>query len=106
MVDVKVSNNEIDLNEREKKILEVFLLNLCAQANAQATANNMAFNPLEKEKQDIFHFQFAWQSSILTDKYEEFKEGMDRRIKSSLKMCELPECNISYNENAYLSTNS
>ncbi|MDP4087494.1 MAG: hypothetical protein Q8934_23300 [Bacillota bacterium] len=106
MVDVKVSNNEIDLNEREKKILEVFLLNLCAQANAQATSNNMAFNPLAKEKQDILHFQFALHSSIPTEKYGEFKEGMDRRIKSALKMCELPECDISYKENSYLNTNS
>ncbi|MHC0038768.1 hypothetical protein [Pseudoneobacillus sp. C159] len=105
MVDVKVSNNEIDLNEREKKILEVFLLNLCAQANAQATTKDMAFTPLEKENQDILHFQFAWQSSIASETYVELKEGFDRRIKVALKMCGLPECDITYKENSYLNSN-
>ncbi|WP_280619114.1 hypothetical protein [Heyndrickxia oleronia] len=46
----------------------------------------MAFTPLEMEKPDILHFQFAWQSSNPPETYEEFKEGIGRRSKSALKI--------------------
>ena len=72
MVDVKVTMDHHNLNEREIKIIEVLFLNLSAQTNARITQSGMALNPLEKkEKDDIFHYQFAWQSSILPEQYEE-----------------------------------
>ncbi|MFE7065111.1 hypothetical protein ACFVAD_23680 [Sutcliffiella sp. NPDC057660] len=103
MVDVKVKMNDLQLNERETKILEVLLLNMCAQTNAQVTKGGMALNPLRKtEESNIFHQQLAWQQSITSEQYEQMKEGLSRRITNAIKMCELPEVEIDYKENAYL----
>jgi hypothetical protein len=103
MVDVKVKMNSLQLNGREMKILEVLLLNMCAQTNAQVTKGGMALNPLEKtEESNIFHQRLAWQKSITSEQYEEMKEGLSRRITNAIKMCELPEIEIDYKENAYL----
>ncbi|MGE8205717.1 hypothetical protein ACQKP0_14265 [Heyndrickxia sp. NPDC080065] len=103
MVDINVIMNNHDLSEREMKIIEVLFLNLAAQVNAQITKDGMAFNPLDKNgKDDIFHFQFAWQSSLSPDKYEEIKAGINRRFTNTIKMCNLPEINITFKENAYL----
>jgi hypothetical protein len=107
MVDVKVSKLNNDLNERETKLIEVLLLNLDAQANAQVTKANMMFNPLEKkEGEDIFHFQFAWQSSITSEKCVELKEAIEKRFEPSLKMGGLVELNITLTENSYLIKNT
>lgn len=104
MVDVKVTMKNNDLSEREMKILEVLFLNLSAQANAQVNQNGMALNPIEKTKDEIFAFQFAWQSSILLEKYEELKEGIHRRLTVAIQMCGLSEAEITFKENAYLTT--
>ncbi|MBP0726056.1 hypothetical protein J5Y03_12815 [Bacillus sp. RG28] len=70
MVDVKITMEHHNLNEREIKILEVLFLNLSAQTNARITKGGMALNPLEKiEKDAIFHYQFAWQTSISPEQY-------------------------------------
>ncbi|TKC15260.1 hypothetical protein [Robertmurraya kyonggiensis] len=100
-VDIKVSNYELDLSGREKKILAVLLLNLCAQANVQVTAQSMAMNALEKDAEDIMHFQFEWQSSLSLDTYQKFKEGVERRFKTALQMCEVEGNHITFAENNY-----
>lgn len=103
MVDVNVIMLQHDLSEREIKIVEVLFLNLAAQVNAHITKNGMALNPLEKkDKDNIFNFQFAWQSPISQEQFEELKIGMNRRFINAAKMCELPEINVSFKENAYL----
>ncbi|WP_157663787.1 hypothetical protein [Sutcliffiella horikoshii] len=103
MVDVTVKMINHDLNEREVKILEVFLLNLAAQSNASTTKMGMALNPLEKLEHDmIIHYRFAWQSSISEELYGEFKEGLERRYSVAFKMCDLPEVQILFMENAYI----
>lgn len=104
MVDVNVTMDNHNLSDRENKIIEVLFLNLCAQANAQVIKEGMALTPIEKsEKDSIFHYQFAWQSSILPEQYEEFIMGVERRIINTIKMCELPQVDIRFNENSYLS---
>ncbi|MEQ2528838.1 hypothetical protein EKG37_01430 [Robertmurraya yapensis] len=100
-VDIKVSNYELDLSGREKKILAVLLLNLCAQANAQTIAQDMAMNALEKDAEDIMHFQFGWQSSLSLEKYQAFKAGVERRFKTALQMCEVEGNHITFIENNY-----
>ena len=103
MVDVTVTMYNHNLNAREVKILEVFLLNLAAQSNASSTKMGMALNPLEKSEQDeILHYRFAWQSSISEEVFAEFKEGLERRFSEGFKMCDLPEGQLFYKENAYI----
>ncbi len=103
MIDVTVKMKNHDLNEREVKILEVFLLNLAAQSNASSTKTGMAMNPLEKLHNDeVLHYRFAWQSSISEELLGEFKEGLERRFTVAFKMCDLPEGELIYKENAYL----
>ncbi|MGV3466027.1 MAG: hypothetical protein ACO1OT_12130 [Heyndrickxia sp.] len=95
--------NNHNLSDRENKIIEVLFLNLCAQANAQIIKSGMALNPIEKsEKDSIFKYQLAWQSSILPEQSKEFIEGIKVRIINSIKMCELPEVDINFLENSYL----
>ena len=107
MVDVKVSKRNNDLNGRETKIIEVLLLNLAGQANARVTQADMALNPLDKkEGEDIFHYQFAWQSSITSEKYGELKEAIEKRYEPSLKMCGIVDVNITFTENSFLIKNS
>jgi len=103
MVDVTVKMNGHDLNNRETKILEVFLLNLVAQSNASSTKMGMALNPLEKsERDEILHYRFAWQSPISEELFAEFKEGLERRFSGAFKMCDLPEGQLLFKENAYI----
>ncbi|WP_226679827.1 hypothetical protein [Sutcliffiella horikoshii] len=105
MVDVTVKMNDHDLNDREAKILEVFLLNLAAQSNASSTKMGMALNPLEKSEQDeILHYRFAWHSSISEELFGEFKEGIERRFSGAFKMCDLPEGQLLFEENAYIAS--
>ncbi|TYS55896.1 hypothetical protein FZC74_17715 [Sutcliffiella horikoshii] len=105
MVDVKVKMNNHDLNDREVNILEVFLLNLAAQSNASSTKMGMALNPLEKLEHDtVLHYRFAWQSSISEELYGEFKEGLERRYSVAFKMCDLPEGQLLFKENAYIAS--
>ncbi|NLP51173.1 hypothetical protein [Bacillus sp. RO1] len=95
--------NGHDLNDREVKILEVFLLNLAAQSNASSTKMGMALNPLEKlENDEILHYRFAWQTSISEELYGEFKEGLERRFSGAFKMCDLPVGELLFKENAYI----
>jgi len=63
----------------------------------------MTLNPLEKnEKDDISHYQFAWQKSISPEHYEKIKEGINIQISNAIKMCELPEIKVTFKENSYL----
>ncbi|WP_152444899.1 hypothetical protein [Bacillus sp. THAF10] len=103
MTDVKVIIENQSFSKREQKILEVLLLNLAAQANAQTIGEGMALNPLEffSEKGELLHYRFAWQKAITQEKYSEFKEGIQRRFNNTFKMCELPQPEISFKENAY-----
>ncbi|KMJ59887.1 hypothetical protein AB685_03270 [Bacillus sp. LL01] len=103
MVDVTVKMNNHDFSDREAKILEVLLLNLSAQSNADSTKMAMALNPLEKfESDEVLSYRFAWQSSISEELFVEFKAGLERRFKGALKMCDLLEGEIVFKENAYL----
>ena len=102
MVDVKVSKEGHDYNEREQKILEVLLLNLAAHANMLATKGNMMFNPLEKNDNDLFYVQFAWQESITENTYKEFAETMKNRYNTALTMSDIEHVRIHFQENSYL----
>ncbi|WP_042142077.1 hypothetical protein [Paucisalibacillus sp. EB02] len=102
MVEVTVSKENHDLNERELKIVEVLLLNLAAHANMIATKGNMMFNPLDKQNHDLFSFQFTWQKSITEETYKEFIETLERRYHTALMMCELEDISIRHQENSYL----
>jgi hypothetical protein len=102
MVDVTVSKEGHDVNEREKKIIEVLLLNLAAHANMLATKENMMFNPLERQDDELFHFQFAWQKSINKEQYNELVEILENRYRTALKMCDMEDVNIYFQENSYL----
>jgi hypothetical protein len=102
MVDVNVTMSNHQLSEREMKILEVLLLNLSAQTNAQITKEGMALNPLEKKRKDeIFHYQLAWQSSILPEQYQQIQEGLSRRFTNAIKMCGLSDIDIKFKEHSY-----
>ncbi|WP_157037621.1 hypothetical protein [Ornithinibacillus californiensis] len=102
MVDIKVSKQGHDFNEREQKILEVLMLNLAAHANAQVTGEGMAFHPKEKREDDIFSFQFAWQKSIEKQQYEELVAAIQSRYETAFKMSGLEDIHIDFLENSYL----
>lgn len=104
MVDIKVSKENNDFNEREQKILEVLLLNLAAQANAQTIKEGMAMNPLERKENELYSYQFAWQKAITEQQYEEFVDAVNKRYNSAFKMSEISDVNISFQENSYLKT--
>ncbi|WP_053351192.1 hypothetical protein [Ornithinibacillus contaminans] len=102
MVDVTVSKENHDYNEREQKIFEVLMLNLASHANGQTVKIGMAMNPLKKSASDLFASQFAWQTSIENEVYEEFVEGVKRRYQVAFKMCDLEDVMIKFQENSYL----
>src|SRR5690606_4652719 len=101
MVNVLVNSEGNDYNEREQKILEVLLLNLAAQANAQTTQKGMAMNPIDREKDELFHYQFTWQKSLSEEKYNEFAEAVKNRYDVAFQMCELENVHLSFNVNSY-----
>ncbi|WP_339216805.1 hypothetical protein [Ornithinibacillus sp. FSL M8-0202] len=102
IVDVTVSKPDHDFNEREQKIMEVLLLNLAAHANSYVTKENMAFTPIEKKKDTLFSFQFAWQKSILKEQYDEFVSSIQSRYETAFNMCDIENVEIQFLENAYL----
>ena len=103
MVDVTITLENNDFTNREIEILEVLFLNLAAFSNFQVVKKDLALNPIEeKEKDAIFKHQFAWQSSISPELFEEFIEAITRRYVTAIKMCGFPEAKISFNENSYL----
>ncbi|GAA0335928.1 hypothetical protein GCM10008967_27920 [Bacillus carboniphilus] len=104
MVDIKVSKEKNDFKERELKLLEVLLLNLAAQANAQTIKEGMAMNPLERKENELYSYQFAWQKAITEHQYDEFMEAVSRRYNQAFKMSEISDVNIGFLENSYLQT--
>lgn len=100
-LDVKVSVGTNDYSERELSLIEVLSLNIFSSVNSQITGENMAFNPLEKEEKDIFHFQLAWQNSLTEAQYLECKEVFERRLVMALKMSGINDAAISFEPNAY-----
>jgi hypothetical protein len=104
MVDIKVSKDNNDFNEREQKILEVLLVNLAAQANAQTIKENMVINPLDRKENELYSIQFAWQKAITEQQYGEFVEAVNRRYNTAFKMSEISDVNVSFHENSYLQT--
>jgi hypothetical protein len=102
MVDITVSKENHGFTAREQKIFEVLLLNLAAHANAMITKDGMAFLPLEKNAQDLFSYQFAWQKSLSQEQYQEFYESVKSRYETAFKMTEMDHMKISFLENAYL----
>ena len=102
MVDIKVSKENNDFNEREQKLLEVLLTNLAAFANSQATEENVALNPLDRNENELYGMQLAWQKSITDEQYEDLVEGIKRRYKQAFKMAEISDAHISFLENSYL----
>jgi hypothetical protein len=102
MVDVTVSKVGHDYNERELKMIEVLLLNLAAHANMLVTKGNMMFNPLEKNEEDLFRFQFAWQKSLSEEQYKEFIESVEKKYNTALMMSTIENVRIYFQENSYL----
>ncbi|RDI45575.1 hypothetical protein [Falsibacillus pallidus] len=102
MLNVEVVKEQHDFSERELKILDVLLLNLCANANMNVLKQGMAMNPIEQGSDHIFGVQLAWAQSITPEVNEEFKEAIDKRFKTGFKMCDIEGAQVSFVENAYL----
>ncbi|RLQ93354.1 hypothetical protein [Falsibacillus albus] len=100
-INLKCRKDNHDLNAREERIFEVFLLNLAAQANACATKQNMMLNPLEKDRDVLFHHKFSFHPAISTEVYEELKSGIENRFSSAFKMCELEQIEMDFRLNIY-----
>lgn len=105
-IDIRISKNNYDFNERELKILEVLILNLSAHANAQVNGCLIALNPIEKLEKNIFSYQIAFQEPITYEKYEKLKEAINARVNCALKMCDIENYEITYIENSFENGNS
>lgn len=99
--DLKLSVSNNDYSERELKLIEILMLNVAAPANAQITGENLAFNPLDKDENDIFHFQFAWQKSLEEKLYNEFEETFNRRIGIAFKMSNINDVTTTFKINSF-----
>ncbi|WP_223701743.1 hypothetical protein [Sutcliffiella deserti] len=77
------------------------MMNIAAPANAQITGENMAFNPIAREETDILHLQLAWQNSLDTEKYSEFEETLESRLKVAFKMSDIKDATITFKVNSY-----
>ncbi|MCJ7842814.1 hypothetical protein MUB24_18405 [Lederbergia sp. NSJ-179] len=87
-----------DLTEREETFLEVLILNIVSPVNAQISGVGMVFNPLPKNKDDVFHCNIFWEKSLDEIEYKEFKNTIDKRVKVALKMAGLSNIDIQYRE--------
>ncbi|WP_108671369.1 hypothetical protein [Peribacillus acanthi] len=86
LTNVNLSKKDHALSEREVRIIEVLLLNLCAQSNASVTKENAALNPVAKDVEDVFNINMVFQNPISLEKGTELKETIERRIGNALKM--------------------
>ena len=100
-LDIKIEVEENNFSTRELKLIEVLVINIASPVNGQVTGGNMSFNPLPTDKNDIFHFRFAWQNSLEEDKYSEIKETLERRIGLALNMSDIKDATITFNVNSY-----
>lgn len=99
--DVKITVSSNDYSERELNFIEVIMLNIAAPTNMQFVGENLAFNPLDRNENDVFHFQFAWQKSLEEKVYNVFEENLRMRIETALKMSDIKDGCIEFKVNSY-----
>ncbi|THG91295.1 hypothetical protein AJ85_05810 [Alkalihalobacillus alcalophilus ATCC 27647 = CGMCC 1.3604] len=101
-MNISITNH--NFSEREMKLIEVLALSNAAFVNVQTHENQgMALNPLEKEPNHIFHYQFAWQKSLEPERYQKFETELTKRLTNLLSMAQLEEFEINFYQNSFMS---
>jgi regulator of sigma D len=81
-------------------------LNLVNFANFYFNRIGTVYNPLEKEKDHIFNYRVAFETTITEEKYLELQTSITRRINGAFKMCNLSDYHIDFVENSFMSKSS
>ncbi len=88
-------NVKEDFNERESKMVELFVLNTSTFVNAFKTGKPMAMNPIEDSDAD-FSLMLLFQEALDNETGEAFAADFKKRILLYFQMAEfeVPEVNV------------